>query len=100
MPEITAPRDIEKRSFAIISELLGDRILDPENEMIIKRVIHTTADLEFADTLTFSEHAVSKGIEALRAGCQFMFREYKMHRVEAFILPEKDLPCSSFALYL
>lgn len=28
--------------------------------------------------------------EALRAGCQFMFREYKMHRVEAFILPENE----------
>ena len=26
--------------------------------------------------------------EALRAGCQFMFKEYKMHRIEAFILPE------------
>ena len=72
MPEITAPRDIEKRSFAIISELLGDRILDPENEMIIKRVIHTTADLEFADTLVFSEHAAAKGIAALREGCDIV----------------------------
>ena len=69
MPEILAPMEIEKRSMEIISELLSGRSIDPENEAVIKRVIHTTADLEFADTLTFSEHAVSKGIEALRAGC-------------------------------
>ncbi len=26
--------------------------------------------------------------EALNASCSFMFKEYKMHRIEAFILPE------------
>ena len=63
------PMDIEKRSFEIITELLGDRRLDPENELVIKRVIHTSADFDYADNLVFSPHAVSKGIEALRAGC-------------------------------
>lgn len=72
MPEIIAPMDIEKRSMEIISEILGDRILDPENEAVIKRVIHTTADFEFADTLTFSKHAVAKGIAALRNGCDIV----------------------------
>lgn len=28
--------------------------------------------------------------EALKASCSFMFREYKMHRIEAFILPENE----------
>ncbi|MBQ6508928.1 MAG: precorrin-8X methylmutase [Flexilinea sp.] len=72
MPEIIAPMDIEKRSMEIISEILGERILDPENEDVIKRVIHTTADFEYADTLTFSEHAVSIGIDALRNGCDIV----------------------------
>jgi len=72
MPEIIKPMDIEKRSFEIITELLGDRQLDPENELVIKRVIHTTADFEYADSLAFSEHAVRKGIEALRAGCDIV----------------------------
>ena len=72
MIDTIAPMDIEKRSFEIITGLLGDRKLDPENEAVIKRVIHTTADLEFADNLVFSEHAVSKGIEALRAGCDIV----------------------------
>ena len=42
MMEQMKPMDIEKRSFTIITELLGDRRLDPENELVIKRVIHTT----------------------------------------------------------
>ena len=72
MPEIIKPMDIEKRSFEIITELLGDRKLEPENELVIKRVIHTTADFEYADNLVFSEHAVTKGIEALRGGCDIV----------------------------
>ena len=72
MIEIIKPMDIEKRSFEIITELLGDRKLDPENELVIKRVIHTTADFEYADSLTFSEDAVTKGIEALRPGCHIV----------------------------
>ena len=66
------PMDIEKRSFEIITELLGDRRLDPENELVIKRVIHTSADFDYADNLVFSPHAVSKGIDALRAGCDIV----------------------------
>lgn len=72
MLETIKPMDIEKRSFEIITELLGDRTLDPENEPVIKRVIHTTADFDYADNLCFSEHAVAKGIEALRGGCDIV----------------------------
>ncbi len=72
MIEIIKPMDIEKRSFEIITELLGDRKLEPENELVIKRVIHTTADFDYADNLKFSEHAVQKGIEALRGGCDIV----------------------------
>ena len=72
MPEIIKPMDIETRSFEIITELLGDRKLDSENELVIKRVIHTTADFDYADNLVFSEHAVTKGIEALRGGCDIV----------------------------
>lgn len=72
MLETIKPMDIEKRSFEIITELLGDRKLDPENELVIKRVIHTSADFDYADNLCFSEHAVQKGIEALRGGCDIV----------------------------
>lgn len=72
MLEIIKPMDIEKRSFEIITELLGDKKLDPENELVIKRVIHTSADFDYAENLCFSEHAAAKGIEALRGGCDIV----------------------------
>lgn len=72
MIEQIKPTDIEKRSFEMITELLGDRKLDPENELVIKRVIHTSADFDYADNLVFSEHAVRRGIEALRGGCDIV----------------------------
>ena len=72
MSEPMKPMEIEQRSFAIITELLGDRVLAPENELVIKRVIHTTADFDYADNLTFSDHAVQKGIAALKSGCDIV----------------------------
>lgn len=72
MMETIKPMDIEKRSFEIITEILGDTRLDPENELVIKRVIHTTADFSYVENLVFSEHAVQKGIAALRNGCDIV----------------------------
>ncbi len=68
---IVKPMDIERRSFEMISEILeaGGITLQPENEAVIKRVIHTTADFEYIKNLVFSENAVQKGIEALKGGC-------------------------------
>lgn len=62
------PEEIEKRSFEMITEELGEKVLDKDKEKIIKRVIHTTADFEYADTLTFSEGAVEKALEAIKNG--------------------------------
>ena len=72
MFKIVKPMDIETRSFEMITELLGDRRLDPQNELVIKRVIHTTADFDYADSLVFSPDAVTKGIAAFRAGCHIV----------------------------
>lgn len=72
MIEQIKPMDIEKRSFEIITQLLGDRKLNPENESVIKRVIHTSADFDYADNLVFSDHAVSLGIQALKSGCDIV----------------------------
>ncbi len=74
MFEIINPMEIEKRSFEIISGILSEEgvALDPENELVIKRVIHTTADFEYVKNLVFSEHAVSIGIEALKNGCDIV----------------------------
>ena len=66
--ENVEPRDIERRSFEIITQELGERELNSAKELIIKRCIHTSADFDYADTLCFSRNAVKKALEALRAG--------------------------------
>ena len=63
------PMEIERRSFEIITQELGDRKLDPEFELVVKRVIHTTADFDYYENLCFSEHAVLRMMDAIRAGC-------------------------------
>ncbi|MDF2654241.1 MAG: precorrin-8X methylmutase [Bacillota bacterium] len=62
------PEEIEKRSFEMIGEELGAVELDPMEEPVLKRVIHTTADFEYLNNLKFSEGAVAKGMDALRKG--------------------------------
>jgi precorrin-8X/cobalt-precorrin-8 methylmutase len=59
--EHVKPAEIEKRSFEIISEELKERgiTLPPDEEMITKRVIHTSADFDYAMTMTYSKDAVS-----------------------------------------
>ncbi len=66
--ERVSPSDIERRSFEIISQMLGDRSFPPMHDNIIKRVIHTTADFEFADILSISAGAAESGMDALKAG--------------------------------
>lgn len=63
-----SPAEIEKKSFEIITEELGNRQLDPQKEPVIKRVIHTTADFEYADSLYFSPEVIEKAKDALSKG--------------------------------
>lgn len=70
--EEVRPEDIEKKSFEIIGRELGGRTFPPSEEPIVKRVIHATADFEFADTMVFSEGAAETAIRELRNGCQII----------------------------
>ena len=70
--EYVKPMDIEKRSFEIITQLLGDTPMEPENAPVIKRVIHTSADFDYAQNLVFSPGAVQIGLEALKSGCDIV----------------------------
>ncbi len=72
MMEYVKPMDIEKRSFEIITQLLGDTPMEPENAPVIKRVIHTSADFDYAQNLVFSPGAVQIGLEALKSGCDIV----------------------------
>lgn len=65
--ERVAPMEIERRSFEIITAELPHPV-DESLAPIIKRVIHTTADFEYADTLCFSEGVLDRALAAIRAG--------------------------------
>ena len=69
MHEILKPMDIEKRSFEIISQELGETNLCEQELLVLKRVIHTTADFDYKENLVFKNNPVEKGIEALKNGC-------------------------------
>ena len=66
--EEVKPREIEERSFAIISDELGARTFAPHTELIVKRCIHTSADFDYADNLCFSQDAAVKAMEAIQRG--------------------------------
>lgn len=70
--ENVLPRDIERRSFEIITEELNGRKLPEDQEMIIKRVIHTSADFDYADNLCFSEGVVEKALAAIKKGAHIV----------------------------
>ena len=69
---IKKPEDIEKRSFEIITEELGEKVekFTEEELPIVKRVIHTTADFEYADLIEFLEDPISSAKEVLSGGCK------------------------------
>lgn len=61
------PAQIEAMSMQIIRSELKHP-LPPENEAVILRAIHTTADFDYAENLCFSPKAVERGVEALGRG--------------------------------
>jgi precorrin-8X/cobalt-precorrin-8 methylmutase len=67
---ILNPADIETRSFEIITEELGHLNLSPELAPIVKRVVHTTADFDYARITEIQSDAVSSAVAALVAGCK------------------------------
>ena len=72
--EHVLPEDIEHRSFEIISEELRNRgiTLSPETEMVTKRVIHTSADFDYAQTMTYSPNAVAIAKELIQNGADIV----------------------------
>lgn len=64
------PQEIETRSMEIIEEELGERAAawPPEELLVVKRCIHTSADFDYGENLVFSTGAVEIALEALRNG--------------------------------
>jgi precorrin-8X/cobalt-precorrin-8 methylmutase len=59
---------IEQESYRILRELVDLSRLEPLSRAVTERVIHASADLEYADTLAVNEAALRGGLEALRRG--------------------------------
>ena len=72
--EYVLPSEIEKRSFEIIEEELKNRnlILPEQEKPVTMRVIHTSADFDYAETLKFSENAVKVARDLLRNGADIV----------------------------
>ncbi|MEG1292446.1 MAG: precorrin-8X methylmutase, partial [Lachnospiraceae bacterium] len=66
--EQVLPEEIEKRSFEIITEELGEIKIEEKYAPIIKRVIHTTADFDYVKNLVFSEGVLDIALNALKKG--------------------------------
>ena len=64
------PQEIETKSMEIIEEELGERAAawPPEELLVVKRCIHTSADFDYGENLVFSPGAVEIALEALRNG--------------------------------
>ena len=72
--ENVLPADIEKRSFEIIGEELANMgiVLDEDKEPVIKRVIHTSADFDYANNLVFSDGVIERAVEFIRGGASIV----------------------------
>lgn len=68
MNQIMKPTDIEKKSFEIITQELGMRTFPEGQAEVVKRVIHTTADFDYAENLCFSADAICSAKAALSEG--------------------------------
>ena len=70
--EQVSPHEIEKRSFEIITEELNGRTFPEDQELVVKRCIHTSADFDYAQTMTYSENAVKIAKDLLKNGADIV----------------------------
>jgi precorrin-8X/cobalt-precorrin-8 methylmutase len=62
------PEEIEAMSFQIIENEAGAHRFKDEQWPIVRRIIHTSADFEYLDSVRFHPDAVAAGVNAVRSG--------------------------------
>ncbi len=79
---------IETESYRILRGLVDLSHLGPLSRAVTERVIHASADLEYAESLIFDETALQGGLEALRRGSPIVT---DVHMVAAGITSRETL---------
>ena len=67
-PETGAPHPIEAESYRLLGERVDLSHLGPGGRAVVARVIHASADTDYARTMVVDEAAIRAGVEALAAG--------------------------------
>ncbi len=65
---VHAGREIEEKSFGIIDAEIGDHPFSQDQWQVVRRVIHTTGDFDYANLMRFHPQAIPSGLKALRQG--------------------------------
>ena len=63
------PEEIEAGSFRIIDAEAGDHGWSDAEWQVVRRVIHTSADFEYTQSMILSDDVIERGIAALTSGC-------------------------------
>ncbi|HKJ97906.1 MAG TPA: precorrin-8X methylmutase [Desulfotignum sp.] len=74
------PQEIEDLSFQIIEKEAEDHGFDENHWPVVQRMVHTSADFDYINTIRFGNNAVEKGIAAIEKGCS-IFTDTNMARV-------------------
>lgn len=61
------PEEIEAESFRRIEALISSHKFPPEVWFVVRRMIHTTADLDYLETVRWHPRAIGAGLESMRA---------------------------------
>lgn len=71
-PTILKPEQIEAESFRIIDSEIGPHGFDDRQWPVVRRMIHTSADFELAETTEFAPGVIDSALRALRSGAKIL----------------------------
>ena len=92
--DVTGPMDIENESMRIIeAEVPEPRAFAGLEWLVVRRMIHTSADFEMLDLVRFSPGAVEAGVAALAGGCR-VFTDTEMARCAIPVRRMEPLGCT------
>ncbi len=66
------PQEIEALSFEIIEQEAGNHGFTKDQWPIVRRIVHTSADFEYIQTIRFHPEAIQKGVQAIQKGCRII----------------------------